>query len=65
MAPQYMPLPLDNAFVAVSANTTFDSPDWKWSRSNSILDDGYVPFICEAILVILIFTPKSNYTSSI
>ncbi|KAI4839905.1 hypothetical protein E4T44_07986 [Aureobasidium sp. EXF-8845] len=47
MAPQYMPLPLlDNAYAAVStANTTFDSPDWKWSRGHAILDSEYVPYI--------------------
>jgi hypothetical protein len=58
MAPQYMPLPLlGNTYVAVkTANTTFDSPDWNWSQSNNFLEDGYVPYICEAILVILIFT---------
>lgn len=58
MAPQYMPLPLlDNPYVAVkTTNTTFDSPDWKWSRSSNFLDGEYVPYICEAILVIIIFT---------
>lgn len=56
MAPQYMPLPLmDNSYVAVkTANTTFDSPDWNWSRS-SFLDGEYFPYICEAALVIIIF----------
>lgn len=56
MAPQYIPVPLlDHAYAAVStANSSFDSPDWNWSRSD-ILDGAYVPYICEAILVILIF----------
>jgi hypothetical protein len=57
MAPQYMPLPLlDNAYVVVStANTTFDSPDWNWSRGHDVLNDEYLPYVCEAILVIIIF----------
>jgi hypothetical protein len=58
MAPQYMPLPpLDNAHAAVkTTNTTFDSPDWKWSRGHNILDREYVPYVCEALVLIIIFT---------
>jgi hypothetical protein len=57
MAPQYMPLPLlDNAYAAVkTTNTTFDSPDWKWSRGHNILDCEYVPYVCEALVLIIIF----------
>ncbi|KAG9658094.1 hypothetical protein KCU95_g15500, partial [Aureobasidium melanogenum] len=61
MAPQYKPAPLlDHAYAAVStANSSFDSPDWQWSRSDNILDGAYVPYICEAILVMLIFMTNS------
>ena len=57
MAPQYMPLPLmGSTYVATwAANTTFDSPDWNWSRSNNFMDSDYIPYICEALLVIAIF----------
>jgi len=52
-----MPLPLmGNSYVAAwAANTTFDSPDWNWSRSNNSTDSDYIPYICEALLVIAIF----------
>ncbi|KAI4719242.1 hypothetical protein E4T48_04537 [Aureobasidium sp. EXF-10727] len=58
MAPQYMPLPLmNNANAAVkTSNATFDSPNWKWARDGGLLDGGYIPYICEAILIMLIFT---------
>jgi len=52
-----MPLPLmGSTYVATwAANTTFDSPDWNWSRSNNFMDSDYIPYICEALLVIAIF----------
>ncbi|CAD0106970.1 unnamed protein product [Aureobasidium uvarum] len=55
MAPQYMPLPLMDFAAVKTSNATFDSPDWNWARDGGILDGEYVPYICEAILIMLIF----------
>ncbi|KEQ91267.1 hypothetical protein AUEXF2481DRAFT_44263 [Aureobasidium subglaciale EXF-2481] len=56
--PQDMPLPLLGLGLTAPdpSNTSYDSPGWEWARDEGILSGAYVPYICEAILVILVFT---------